>query len=521
MGRAFFKARLSRPSGETPGMEATTISLRETLGPVSFVGAGDVVASDFCCDSRIVQPGQVFVAVAGPSYDGHRYLEAAAAGGASAAIVERPHPKISIPQCVVPNSREAYASLCMAQYGRPEKYLSIAGVTGTNGKTTSTWLLRSILEAAGKITGLLGTIEYSDGRTRSPASLTTPASPQLAHLLAQMAQENASHCVMEISSHALDQRRCSAVPLSVAAITNVTRDHFDYHGTVDRYREVKSMIARQLKPGAALLLGMDDEGCRHVLNLLPSTSSVLTFGFHESAQLRAEVLSAELNQQHVRLHLLSGIVEFSSALVGRHNVLNLLTAAGLAEQLGVDLPVIADSLESVTHVPGRMERLAAGQPFTALIDYAHTPDGIMQCVATARSMTKGRVILVFGAGGDRDREKRPLMAESAQDADQIFVTSDNPRSESPQQIILEICCGFDAKQSYEVCIDRNKAIQLAVQSAQPGDVVVIAGRGHESTQQIGARSICFDDRKVTLRHLRELMIARSQTEPRMSDSVPA
>ena len=217
-------------------------------------GAGDVVASDFCCDSRIVQPGQVFVAVVGPSYDGHRYLEAAAAGGASAAIVERPHPKISIPQCVVPNSREAYASLCMAQYGRPEKYLSIAGVTGTNGKTTSTWLLRSILEAAGKITGLLGTIEYSDGRTRSPASLTTPASPQLAHLLAQMAQENASHCVMEISSHALDQRRCSAVPLSVAAITNVTRDHFDYHGTVDLYREVKSMIARQLKPGAALLL---------------------------------------------------------------------------------------------------------------------------------------------------------------------------------------------------------------------------------------------------------------------------
>ena len=168
-----------------------------------------------------------------------------------------------------------------------------------------------------------------------------------------------------------------------------------------------------------------------------------------------------------------------------------------------------------------MERLAAGQPFTALIDYAHTPDGIMQCVATARTMTKGRVILVFGAGGDRDREKRPLMAESAQDANQIFVTSDNPRSESPQQIIQEICCGFDAKQAYEICIDRNKAIQLAVQSAQPGDVVVIAGRGHESTQQIGARSICFDDRKVTLRHLRELMIARSQTEPRMSDSVPA
>lgn len=502
-------------------MEASAISLRETLGPVSFVSAGDVVASDFCCDSRTIRAGDVFVAISGSSHDGHRYLEAAAAGGASAAIVERPHPKISIPQCVVPDCRVAYASVCMALYGRPEKYLTIAGVTGTNGKTTSTWLLRSILEGAGKTTGLLGTIEYSDGRTKTPASLTTPAPPQLARMLAQMAKGNASHCVMEISSHALDQRRCAAVPLSVAAITNVTRDHFDYHGTVDRYRQVKSMIARQLKPGGALLMGTDDEGCRHVLSLLPSTSSVLTFGFHESTQLRAEVLSADAHRQHLRLRLLSGVIEFPSALVGRHNVLNLLTAAGLAEQLGVDLPVIADSLESVTQVPGRMERLDVGQPFSVLIDYAHTPDGISHCVATARSLTTGRVILVFGAGGDRDREKRPLMAAAAHDADQIFVTSDNPRSESPQQIIQEICCGFDAKQCYEVCVDRNKAIQLAVQSAQSGDVVVIAGRGHECLQQIGERSISFDDRKVTLRHLRELMIARTQLEPRISDSVPA
>ena len=521
MSRAFTNARFSRPPGEFCGMEATTISLRETLGPVSFVSAGDVVASGFCCDSRTIRQGDVFVALSGPSCDGHRYLEAAAAAGASAAIVERPHPRIGIPQCVVPDTRAAYANLCLAQYGRPEKYLRIAGVTGTNGKTTSTWLLRSILEAAGKRTGLLGTIEYSDGRTKSPASLTTPAPPQLARMLAQMAKGNASHCVMEISSHALDQRRCAAVPLSVAAITNVTRDHFDYHGTVDRYRDVKSLIARQLKPGAALLMGADDEGCRHVRSLLPSGTHVVTFGFHDAAQLRAEVLSAESNRQYLRLQLLSGVIEFSSALVGRHNVLNLLTAAGLAEQLGIDLSVIADSLESVTQVPGRMERLDAGQPFTVLIDYAHTPDGISHCVATARSLTDRRVILVFGAGGDRDREKRPLMASAAQCADHIFVTTDNPRSESPQQIIQEICCGFDAKQSYEVCVDRNKAIQMAVQSSQPGDVLVIAGRGHESIQQIGERSISFDDRKVTMRHLRELMIARTQLEPRMSDSVPA
>ncbi len=502
-------------------MEATSISLRETLGPVSFVNSGDVIASDFCCDSRHLRPGDVFVAIPGTSVDGHKFVEAAVAAGASAVIVERPNPRVSIPQCVVSDIRVAYARLCMAQYGGPEKSLSIVGVTGTNGKTTSTWLLRAILEGAGKTTGLLGTIEYSDGVSRSAASLTTPAPSQLAQMFARMAKQNASHCVMEISSHALDQRRCAAVPLSVAAITNITRDHFDYHGDSGRYRTAKSLIARQLKPGAPLLVGIDDPGCRQVVDLLPAGTRVLTFGFDASAQLRAETVFKTARYCDIRLSLLSGTVEFRSSLVGRHNTLNLLTAAAIAEQLEIDLPTIAESLESVSQVPGRMESIDAGQPFTVLVDYAHTPDGIANCLATARGLSSGRVILCFGAGGDRDSEKRPLMAAASSAADSIVVTSDNPRSESPKQIIADICSGFNSHQSIETCVDRNRAIQMAIQMAAPGDVVIIAGRGHECIQHIGERAISFDDRKVARRHLREIMISKTQTETRISDSVPA
>ena len=502
-------------------MEVSSLSLRETLGPVSFVSAGDVVASSFCCDSRNLRPGEVFVAVPGKSHDGHGFIEAAVSAGASAVMVERPHARINIPQCVVPDVRAAFAKICLAQHGNPQRNVTVAGVTGTNGKTTSTWLLRAILESAGRTTGLLGTIEYSNGHTRSAAALTTPAPPQIAHLFADMAKQRASHCVMEMSSHALDQRRCAALPLAVAAITNITRDHFDYHGDAGHYRTAKSRIADLLQPGAPLLIGIDDPGCRAVLDLLPSSANVTSFGFTEIAQTRVELVSATPRSQTLRIHLKSGTIEFVSSLVGRHNALNLLTAAAMAEQLGVDLPIIADSLSTVTEIPGRMERIDLGQPFTVLVDYAHTPDGITHCLATARALTRGRVTLVFGAGGDRDRDKRPLMAQAASPADSIIVTSDNPRSESPSKIIDEICQGFSSLEHVQTCIDRNMAIQKAVSMAQPGDVVIIAGRGHESIQQIGSRSISFDDRKVARRILRELQTFRSESDHRVSNAVPA
>lgn len=501
-------------------MEANSISLRETLGPVSFVSSGDVTAADFCCDSRNLRPGDVFVAIPGASVDGHRFVESAAAAGAAAVIVERPNPRISIPQCVVPDVRAAYSRICMAQLGHPEKYLTIAGVTGTNGKTTTSWLLRGILEAANRITGLLGTIEYSDGVHRSEAHLTTPPPQHLAQMLARMARQNASHCVMELSSHALDQRRAAGLSLSAAAITNVTRDHFDYHGTEYNYHLAKSRIAQLLKPDVPLLLGIDSPGCRHIRSHLPNSVPIRTFGFDGDADLRVETLSSSARSQQLRLNLATGTVDIETSLVGCHNALNVLTAASMAEQLGVSLSVISDAIEQVSSVPGRMERIDAGQPFTVLVDYAHTPDGIVHCIATARALTAGRVILVFGAGGNRDREKRPLMAQAAMAADAVYVTSDNPRGESPLAIIDEICAGFAASQPYQTIPDRNTAIMAAIQSANAGDVVLIAGRGHERVQMIGDRSICFDDRKVAMRHLRELLL-RTQPNSRFPDAVSA
>jgi UDP-N-acetylmuramoyl-L-alanyl-D-glutamate--2,6-diaminopimelate ligase len=502
-------------------MEVSSVSLRETLGPVSFVNSGDVTASTFHSDSRKISPGDVFVAVPGSSHHGDQFVEAAVAAGASAIIAESPNPRIGVPQCIVSDVRAAYARICMAQYGWPGESLKVVGVTGTNGKTTTTWLLRSILETARKTVGLIGTIEYSNGRTRCAASLTTPAAPDLARLFAQMVEQRATHCVMEISSHALDQRRSAAVSLAAAAITNVTQDHFDYHGDERRYRTAKSMIAELLTPNAPLFLGIDDAGCRQVHELLPAGTATRTFGFDKAADLGVEVLAQSTSGQDLRFRLQSGHVEVRTALVGHHNALNLLTAAALAEQLEIDLSTIADGLENVTHVPGRMERIECGQPFTVLVDFAHTPDGLTHCLATARTLTEGKLIVAFGAGGDRDPHKRPMMAEAASAADMIVVTSDNPRSESPTQIIDQICAGFRPDAHVQVCVDRQKAIQLVIQAAGPGDVVVIAGRGHETVQEMSQRVISFDDRKVAAQMIRERMVSEMKKADRTPDAIPA
>lgn len=486
-------------------MEVRSISLRKSLSAVSFVGTSDIVASRFCCDSRRIQPGDVFVALRGSRIDGHQHLEAAIAGGAISVIVERPASRIDVPQCVVANTRVAFAKICLERLGSPQRSINVIGVTGTNGKTTTTWLLRSILETAGRTTGLLGTLEYFDGRTAKSASLTTPDSEQLAQYMAQMARNRVTDCVMEISSHALHQQRCAGITLNAAAITNITQDHFDYHGDAERYRAAKLRIASLLASDRPILLGIDDAGCQAICKKLTADRNVLTFGFSADASVRVESLSCSQTGQTLRLLLHSGSIEIRTALVGRHNALNILAAAALAEQSGIAANEIRDGLEQVLQVPGRMERIDVGQPFAVFVDYAHTPDGIAQCVATARTLTSGRVVLAFGAGGDRDRRKRPLMALAAKDADAVVVTSDNPRSEVPDQIIGDIVGGFDSLNRVLTCVDRQQGIREALRLAQPGDVVIIAGRGHETNQEFGDRKICFDDRRVTRRLLLELL----------------
>lgn len=485
-------------------MEVRSISLRAALGAVSFVGTGDIVASQYCCDSRQVQPGDVFVALRGSRTDGHRHVQSAIGRGAVAVLVERPSSQVGVPQCVVADTCAAFAKICLERLGSPQRSINIIGVTGTNGKTTTTWLLRSILQTAGRPTGLLGTLEYFDGRTAETASLTTPDSDQLAKYMAQMARNRVTDCVMEISSHALHQRRCAGITLAAAAITNITRDHFDYHGDAERYRAAKLRIASLLECGQPILLGIDDTGCRAIYEQLAAAHKVITFGFSTQSAVRVETLAHSPHGQTLRLLLHGCAVEIRSALIGRHNALNLLAAAALAEQSGVPADEIREGLERVTDVPGRMERIDVGQPFSVFVDYAHTPDGIANCIATARSMTSGKVILAFGAGGDRDRNKRPLMARAASDADAVIVTSDNPRSEVPDQIIADIVSGFESRDRVLTAVDRQQGIREALRLAQTGDVVVIAGRGHEKTQYIQDRRISFDDRRVTRRLLLEL-----------------
>ena len=501
-------------------MECYRIALSRTLGAVSFVGCGDLRISRATCDSRVVRPGDLFVAISGSTNDGRAFISDAIRRGAAAILSEQPVPGLSIPQCVVPNSRAAYARLSMALRSNPASDLKIAGVTGTNGKTTVTWLLRAIIEASGAPAGLLGTIEYSDGVHSEPASLTTPDSDLLGHWFSRMRQNSVRYCATEISSHALDQRRCAALELSAAAITNVTRDHLDYHTDAASYRRAKSLIGELLHEDAPLFLCIDDPGCRLLQPELLRPQNVIWYGTQNDAHLKATLLQSDPYGMQLSLGLRTGSVAVRTALTGKHNIQNLLAAAALAEQLEIPHEAIVAGLEGITAIPGRLERIDAGQPFHAFVDYAHTPDGLAECLRTVRSTTEGRVICVFGAGGNRDRDKRPLMAQAAEAADVVVVTSDNPRNERPGQIIEDICGGFSQLDKVIVCPDRAMAITRAVGQATAGDSVVIAGRGHERTQQIANRSICFDDRKVLRGALLRMMNTPQYILTPVSDSAP-
>ncbi len=493
-------------------MNPTALSLQRLFPAASFVGCGNVTVSRICCDSRQVVPGDVFIALPGSRCDGHSYVRQAIAAGASAVLVQRPVSGLRVPQCVVSDTQIAYARICSALAGNPDRRLTTAGITGTNGKTTTAFLLRSILEQAGHRSGLLGTVEFNDGLNSIAAPLTTPTADVIAGLMSDMVHCGSTHCVMEVSSHALHQKRCAGLQLAAAAITNITQDHFDYHQTAENYRSAKAQIATLLHSDAPLLLNLDDPGCRQLLEENTFSNPVISVGLTDTAELRATVLSTTHRSQRVRLHLAQGDAEIRLKLIGRHNVMNALMAAGLAEQLGMQLPQITAGLERLTAIPGRLERIDEGQPFQVLVDYAHTPDALANCLSTVRQFTPGRLICVFGAGGERDRSKRPLMAAAASAADAVVVTSDNPRSEDPKRIIDDVISGFPSTCRFECEIDRAQAILHAFRKAEPGDVVLIAGKGHESTQTIGDVTTPFDDREVARRQLHEFAASGAFTQ---------
>jgi len=454
--------------------------IAETRSPSQIVGETKVEIEDLAYDTRAVRAGALFFCVPGERFDGHDLAERARDAGAAALVVERPVAS-RVPQLVVADSRRAMATAAAEFFGHPTRELQVAGVTGTNGKTTTAYLLHSILAAAGRKPGLLGTIESRIGGERRPAIRTTPEAIDLQRTFRAMLDSGDLSCAMEATSHGSQLRRLDGVRFASLVFTNLTQDHLDLHGTMDAYFEAKRrLFVEGDRPPAAINVG-DEWGRR----LAADRPDALTYGFAEDAALRPVALEG---------------IEFK--LRGRFNVENALAAMAGARLLGVDDDAVARGIEAVGGVPGRFESVDEGQPFTVIVDYAHTPNSLENVLATARELSSGRVICVFGCGGDRDREKRPVMGRIAGElADLPIVTSDNPRSEDPRAIIDEIAAGAEGE--LEVVPDRRQAIARAIESAEPGDVVVIAGKGHEQGQQFRDRTVPFDDREVAREALRK------------------
>jgi len=470
-------------------------SLISALAPREVVGHAPVEIRDLAYDARAVEPGSLFFCVPGERADGHDFAPQAVEAGAVALVVERAL-DVAVPQLVVESARNAMPVAADEFFGRPTEQLQVAGVTGTNGKTTTAFLLYAILAAARRRPGLLGTIESRVGGERRPAIRTTPEAIDLQRAFREMLDAGDRSAAVEATSHGSALGRLECVRFRALVFTNLTQDHLDFHGTLEEYFDAKRRLFTEARPPAAVNVG-DDHG-RRLADELRGRQELLTFGVANDAEIRADEL--ELSPRGARFR--AGGIELETRLRGRFNVENVLGAVAAARLLGIDDDAIAYGVKELRGVPGRFEAVDEGQPFAVLVDYAHTPDSLENVLRTARDLAQNRVICVFGCGGDRDRGKRPLMGRIASDlADVAIVTSDNPRSEDPDAIIAEILTGAgDA----EVEPDRREAIARAVEAAGEGDVVVIAGKGHEQGQQFADRTIPFDDREVARDALRRL-----------------
>jgi UDP-N-acetylmuramoyl-L-alanyl-D-glutamate--2,6-diaminopimelate ligase len=466
------------------------------LAPADVLGRAPVEIADLAYDARVAGPGSLFFCVPGSRADGHEFAAEAVENGAVALVVERPL-EIDVPQLVVEDARRAMAVSADEFFGRPTGELEVVGVTGTNGKTTTAFLLYSILAAAGRRPGLLGTIESRVGGERRPALRTTPEAIDLQRTFREMLDAGDRSCAMEATSHGSELGRLDLVRFSALVFTNLTQDHLDFHGTIERYFDAKRRLFVGGRPPAAINVG--DPYGRRLADELRGDDRVLTYGLTGDAELRAEDLELGLRGARFR----AGGIDLETRLRGRFNVENVLGAVAAGRLLGLPNEAIARGVKELRGVPGRFEAVDEGQAFTVVVDYAHTPDSLENVLRTARDFAQNRVICVFGCGGDRDRGKRPRMGLIASElADLAIVTSDNPRSEEPEAIIGEIVDGVSG--DIEIEPDRREAIARAVGQAEDGDVVVIAGKGHEQGQQFRDRTVPFDDREVARDALRRL-----------------
>ncbi len=459
-------------------------------------------------DSRRVKPGWCFVAMRGGTTDGNRYIDDALAAGAVAIVSDSLPPREGVSWAQVTHGRRALARLSANFYRRPAEKLKITGITGTNGKTTTSFILHRMLQVAGRKSCLLGTVEYRIGSEVFPAPHTTPEALELNQIFARAVHEGCVEAVMEVSSHALEQGRVFGIPFDVALFTNLTRDHLDYHQTMEDYFAAKGVLFQGsgVEPPHSAVINIDDPYGQQLLKLCSKREELITYGI-ERGDFHARDLNIERNGVNFKLVTPQGELPIYSPLLGKVNVYNLIAAAAAAYARDVEPSAIAEAADQIARIAGRFERVDVGQPFTVIVDYAHTPDALLNLTAVAKDFLQqrggaGRVITVFGCGGDRDRSKRPLMGEAAgASSDFVVLTSDNPRSENPLDIMNDVVPGLQRSSvRYTLEPSRKKAIEQAIHEAQAGDIVLIAGKGHEKVQVTRDGVVPFDDIEVA-RHV--------------------
>ena len=502
--------------GATETRSAQLRALLRGAGVPVAAGVPDPLVGSIEYDSRRAGPGCLFVAVTGFVTDGHRYVPDVAARGAVAALVER-RTGAPIPEVVVPDTRAALGLVSHEFYGRPSERLETHGITGTNGKTTTSYLVDSILRESGKRTGVIGTLGYRVDDRHVPGDRTSPESLDIARLLASMVDVGVGAVTMEVSSHALALKRAYGLKFDTATFTNLSRDHLDFHGSIEAYGAAKRLLFDGLtgaawKPGAAAVVNADDPFGREIVTSLRSSPRVRTITYGaEAGDVRAVSVRSTPGGTEARFATPSGEFGVRLRLISAFNVMNALAAAAVAVSRGVATDAIAAGLERVEHVEGRLELVNGGQDFAVVVDYAHTPDALEKVVAALRALSPERLVVVFGCGGDRDRGKRPLMGDIvARGADVAIVTSDNPRTEDPAAIIRDITAGMRAREGavVEVIENRRDAIRRAVALARKGDVVLVAGKGHEGYQIVGSEKVHFDDREEVLAAVADLRSGR-------------
>lgn len=485
--------------------------LMDVIKIVDFQGDPDLEITDVSYDSRAIGPGTLFVALKGHAQDGHHFIGDAISKGALAVVSESsPRPcafpnKNRVAMIQVPDSREALSRLAVRFFDSPFKQMNLIGITGTNGKTTTSYLLESILVAAGRKPGVIGTINYRFSGHIREAPVTTPESLDLMQILREMADSAVSDVVMEVSSHSLDQGRVRGCPFRVAILTNISRDHLDYHGSMEAYFEAKALLFKSLTQQGAgdpakAVINADDPRGKELIKL--TDAQVMTYGMGKECDVRAEEVNVSRAGLTAKLITPKGEAKIGSALIGEFDIHNIMAAAAGALSMGIDLKSICSGLRLPKGVPGRLEQVKNKRALALVVDYAHTPDALLKALGAVRLLTEGRVLTVFGCGGDRDKGKRRAMGRVAGlQSDMVFITSDNPRTEDPGAIAAQIEEGVieSGLKDYILDLDRENAIQRAVKMAHNGDLVLIAGKGHETYQIIGKEKKAFDDRVVAAR----------------------